>query len=61
MINVKAPERGSVGSRSDRGSSGVLVVAMDDAGLAEVLPVAYARAAISGRSRLHDDVIGKAL
>lgn len=48
MINVKAPERGSVGSRSDRGSSGVLVVAMDDAGLAEALPVAYARAAALG-------------
>jgi hypothetical protein len=48
VINVKAPERGSVGQRSDRGSSGVLVVAMDDAGLAEALPIAYARAAALG-------------
>lgn len=48
MINVKAPERGSVGKRTDRGSSGVLVVAMDDVGLAEALPVAYARAAALG-------------
>lgn len=48
MINVKAPERGSVGAQSDRGSAGVLVVAMDDAGLAEALPVAYARAASLG-------------
>ncbi len=48
MINVKAPERGSVGRRADRGSAGVLVVAMDDAGLAEALPVAYARAASLG-------------
>jgi hypothetical protein len=48
VINVKAPERGSVGARSDRGSAGVLVVAMDDAGLAEALPIAYARAASLG-------------
>ena len=48
MINVKAPERGSVADAADRGSAGVLVVAMDDAGLAEALPVAYARAAALG-------------
>jgi hypothetical protein len=48
VINVKAPERGSVGARSDHGSAGVLVVAMDDAGLEEVLPIAYARAASLG-------------
>ena len=48
MINVKAPERGSVVEGSDRGNAGVLVVAMDDAGLAEALPIAYARAASLG-------------
>jgi hypothetical protein len=48
VINLKAPERGSVAERSERGSSGVLVLAMDDAGLAEALPVAYARAAALG-------------
>lgn len=48
MINLRAPERGSVADRADRGSAGVLVVAMDDAGLAEALPIAYARAAALG-------------
>ena len=48
MINLKAPERGSDAERADRGSAGVLVVAMDDAGLAEALPIAYARAASLG-------------
>jgi hypothetical protein len=48
VINLKAPERGSVADRADRGSAGVLVVAMDDAGLAEALPIAYARAAALG-------------
>ena len=48
MINLRAPERGSVAERADRGSAGVLVVAMDDAGLAEALPIAYARAAALG-------------
>jgi hypothetical protein len=48
VINLRAPERGSVAERADRGSAGVLVVAMDDAGLAEALPIAYARAAALG-------------
>lgn len=48
MINLKAPERGSVVDGADRGSAGVLVVALDHAGLAEALPVAYARAAALG-------------
>ncbi|MCW2984687.1 MAG: hypothetical protein JWR63_2257 [Conexibacter sp.] len=48
MINLRAPERGSIAERADRGASGVLVVAMDDAGLAEALPIAYARAAALG-------------
>jgi hypothetical protein len=48
VINLRAPERGSVADRADRGASGVLVVAMDDAGLAEALPIAYARAAALG-------------
>jgi hypothetical protein len=48
VINLRAPERGSVADRADRGSAGVLVVAMDDAGLAEALPIAYARAAALG-------------
>jgi hypothetical protein len=48
VINLRAPERNSVVERADRGSAGVLVVAMDDAGLAEALPIAYARAAALG-------------
>jgi nucleotide-binding universal stress UspA family protein len=48
VINLRAPERGAVADRADRGSAGVLVVAMDDKGLEEALPVAYARAAALG-------------
>jgi hypothetical protein len=48
MINVRAPERRQDAGRADSGAGGVLVVAMDEKGLAEVLPIAQARAAALG-------------
>jgi hypothetical protein len=48
VINVRAPERRQDAERSRSGAGGVLVVAMDEKGLAEVLPIAQARAAALG-------------
>lgn len=48
MINVRVPERGQDAERARNGAGGVLVVAMDEKGLAEVLPIAQARAAAIG-------------
>jgi nucleotide-binding universal stress UspA family protein len=50
VINLKTPERRQDAGRSRRGGAGVLVVVLDEAGLAEALPVAIARAtALGGR------------
>jgi hypothetical protein len=48
MIDLKVPVRRQDAECARRGSAGVLVVAMDAAGLAEALPVANARAASLG-------------
>jgi hypothetical protein len=48
VINVRAPERRQDAERARSGAGGVLVVAMDEKGLAEVLPIAQARAAALG-------------
>lgn len=48
MINLKVPERRHDAERARSGAGGVLVVAMDEKGLAEALPVATARAAALG-------------
>jgi hypothetical protein len=48
VINVKAPERRQDAECSWSGAGGVLVVAMDEEGLAQALPVANARAAALG-------------
>ena len=48
MINLKVPERRQDAGRMRRGAAGVLVVALDETGLAEALPVANARAAALG-------------
>ncbi|HWH95905.1 MAG TPA: hypothetical protein VNT03_18735 [Baekduia sp.] len=48
MIDLKVPEGRQDAGRIRRGAAGVLVVALDETGLAEALPVAYARAAALG-------------
>jgi len=49
VIDLRTPRRGSeLATVHRRPAAGVLVVALDDAGLAEALPVAAARAAVSG-------------
>jgi nucleotide-binding universal stress UspA family protein len=49
VIDLRTPSRpGDVAAADRRRAAGVLVVALDDAGLAEALPVAAARAAASG-------------
>jgi len=48
VINLKVPERRQDAGRMRRGAAGVLVVALDETGLAEALPVANARAAALG-------------
>jgi hypothetical protein len=48
VINLKVPEGRQDAGRIRRGAAGVLVVALDEAGLAEALPVANARAAARG-------------
>jgi hypothetical protein len=48
VIDTKVPEGRQDAGCIRRGAAGVLVVAMDEAGLAEALPVANARAAALG-------------
>jgi hypothetical protein len=48
VIDLRVPERRQDAGRIRRGAAGVLVVALDEAGLAEALPVANARAAALG-------------
>jgi hypothetical protein len=48
VIDLKVPEGRQDAGRIRRGAAGVLVLALDRAGLAEALPVAHARAAALG-------------